>query len=82
MMPSWWVQEGRACVQPLDWPKLDLTPLVYPNFFLLEVTLSPLKVGSMLRLESGYIQQAPCKRLANVNLVCTKMTGSGICTIR
>ncbi len=52
MMLSWWVLEERACVQPLDWPKLDLIPLVYPNSFLLEVTLSPLKAGSMLRLES------------------------------
>ena len=82
MMPSWLALEERACGQPLDWPKRDSTPLVYPNSFLLEVTLSPLRAGSMRRLGSECLERAPCRRLADINLVCTRMTGNGTCTIR
>lgn len=37
MMQLLSVLEGQDCVQLLDLPKLDLTPLVYPSCFLLEV---------------------------------------------
>lgn len=82
MMPSWLALEERACVQPLGWPKRDSTPLVYPNSSLPEVTLSPLRAGSMLRLGSECLERAACRHLADVNLVCTRTTGNGTCTIR
>jgi hypothetical protein len=52
-MRLWSALEELAFVQHLGWPKLDSIPLVYPSSFLPGVILSPLRVVSMLPLESG-----------------------------